>query len=70
MAGGAPAPRAWLARQALGLWFLGIAALGLMRWWQKTGGHTAAGQAPDAMLWLAGSIAMAAIGLVALWRGR
>ena len=27
--------RPWLQRQALGLWFLGIAALGFMRWWQK-----------------------------------
>ena len=26
--------------------------------------------APDAILWLAGSIAMAAIGLLALWRSR
>ena len=41
-----------------------------MRWWQKTSGDPIAGQAPDAALWLAGSIAMAAIGLVALWRGR
>ena len=62
--------RPWLARQALGLWFLGIAALGFLRWWQKTGSDASAGQAPDVMLWLAGSIAMTAIGLVALWRGR
>lgn len=62
--------RPWLARQALALWFLGIAALGFMRWWQKTGSDASAGQAPDVVLWLAGSIAMGAIGLVALWRGR
>ncbi|RZA22242.1 MAG: hypothetical protein EOP93_00755 [Lysobacteraceae bacterium] len=62
--------RAWLARHALGLWFLGIAALGLMRWWMKIGRQAGAAHAPDAMLWLAGSIAMAAIGLVALRRRR
>ena len=62
--------RGWLARHALGLWFLGIASLGFLRWWQKTGSDASAGQAPDAMLWLAGSIAMAAIALAALWRGR
>ena len=62
--------RPWLQRQALGLWFLGIAALGFMRWWQKAGSDPSATQVADALLWLAGSIAMAAIGLVALWRGR
>lgn len=65
-----PPPRAWVARNALGLWFLGIAALGFMRWWMKVGREAASAQAPDASLWLAGSIAMAAIGLVALWRAR
>jgi len=63
-------PRAWLARHALGLWFLGIAALGFMRWWMKVGHEASSAQAPDAMLWLAGSITMATIGLVALWRSR
>ena len=32
--------------------------------------NDALAQAPDAMLWLAGSITMATIGLVALWRSR
>ena len=62
--------RAWLSRHALGLWFLGIAALGFMRWWMKIGREAGSAQAPDAILWLAGSIAMAAVGLVALWRSR
>ena len=70
MTHGVPTRRGWLTRQALGLWFLGIAALGFMRWWQKTASDASAGQAPDVVLWLAGSIAMGAIGLVALWRGR
>lgn len=62
--------RAWFSRHALALWFLGIAALGFMRWWMKVGREAGSAQAPDAMLWLACSIAMAAIGLVALWRSR
>ena len=62
--------RAWLSRHALGLWFLGIAALGFMRWWMKIGREAGSALAPDVMLWLAGSIAMAAVGLVALWRSR
>ena len=62
--------RAWWSRHALGLWFLGIAALGLLRWWMKIGRDGGSLQTPDAMLWLAGSIAMAAIGLLALWRSR
>ena len=70
MAPGPPPRRPWLARHALGLWFLGIAALGFLRWWQKTAGDAGAVHAPDVVLWLAGSIAIAAIGLVALWRGR
>ena len=70
MTHGAPTRRGWLARHALGLWFLGIAALGFLRWWMKVDREGASAQAPDALLWLAGSIAMSAIGLVALWRGR
>lgn len=62
--------RAWLARHALGLWFLGLGALGLLRWWLKIGRDGGSVHAPDAMSWLAGSIAMATIGLVALWRSR
>lgn len=62
--------REWLARNALGLWFLAIAALGLMRWWMKVAREGASAFAPDVALWLAGSIAMAAIGLIALWRSR
>ena len=65
-----PKRGAWLARHALGLWFLGIAALGFMRWWMKIGREAGSAQAPDVMLWLAGSIAMAAVGLAALWRSR
>ena len=65
-----PKPGTWLARHALGLWFLGIATLGFMRWWMKVGREGASAQAPDAILWLVGSIAMAVVGLVALSRSR
>jgi hypothetical protein len=41
-----------------------------MRWWMKVGREAASAQAPDVVLWLIGSIAMTAIGLVALWRSR
>ena len=56
-----------MSLHALGLWFLGMAALG---WWMKIGRDAGTVQTPDVMLWLAGSIAMAAVGLVALWRAR
>lgn len=59
-----------MSHHALGLWFLGMAALGFLRWWMKIGRDAGTVQAPDVMLWLAGSIAMAAVGLVALWRAR
>jgi hypothetical protein len=61
------ARRPWLRRQALGLWFLGIAALGFVRWWQKSASDA---HGPGVVLWLAGAIAMTAIALVALWRAR
>jgi hypothetical protein len=75
MAGATPNARSatvrrWLARHALGLWFLAIAALGFMRWWMKVGREGASTQAPDVVLWLAGSIVLALVGLVALWRAR
>ena len=62
--------RGWLARHALGLWFLAIAVLGFLRWWMKLAREDVVARAPDVALWLAGSIAMAAIGLVVLWRSR
>jgi hypothetical protein len=62
--------RGWFARNALGLWFVAIAALGFVRWWMKVAREDAVANAPDVALWLAGSIAMAAIGLISLWRNR
>ena len=59
-----------MSHHASGLWFLGMAAPGFLRWWMKIGRDAGTVQAPDAMLWLAGLIAMAAVGLVALCRAR
>ena len=59
-----------MSHHALGLRFLGMAALGFLRWWMKIGRDAGTVQAPEVMLWLAGSIAMTAVGLVALWRAR
>ena len=59
-----------LSRYALGLWFLGLSALGFLRWWLMIGRDAASTRPTDAMLWLVGSIVMAAIGLLALWRSR
>lgn len=58
------------SRYALGLWFCGIAVLGLLRFWLKA---REAGDLPlalDAWLWLAGSLLCALIGVVALLRAR
>ena len=60
----------WFSRNGLALWFLAIAVLGFVRWWMKVAREGAVADAPDIVLWLAGSIAMAAIGLATLWRGR
>ena len=57
-------------RYALGLWLLGIAALGLLRWWMKALREGAPAGTPDVWLWLVGSLACAIAGAVALWRAR
>src|SRR5690606_21952495 len=57
-----------LSKHALGLWFLGIAALGLLRFWME---WREAGNAPlpgDAWLWLVGSGVCAAVGGIVLIR--
>lgn len=57
-----------LSKHALGLWFLGLAALGLLRFWME---WREAGGAPlpaDAWLWLAGGGVCAAVGCAALIR--
>lgn len=55
------------SRHALGLWFLGIAALGVMRFWMERREAGGAPLAADAWLWLAGSVACAVAAIVAFW---
>lgn len=60
--------RSRFSRHALGLWFLGVAAIGLLRFWME---HREAGAAPlaaDAWLWLAGGATCGLAGTVALLR--
>jgi len=64
-----PTPRSKspsLSRYALGLWFLGIAALGFVRFFMKA--FEASGFQPttDAWLWLAGAASTAIVGLFAI----
>jgi len=62
--------RAWTARNAMGLWFLGIALLAFVRWWMKVAREPAAADAPITVAWLAGSVVMAILGTAVMWRGR
>lgn len=57
-----------MSRHALALWFAGLAALGLLRFWRAW--HELAGQdAPISMwLWLAGSLACAVVALAVFLR--
>lgn len=57
-----------MRRYAIGLWFIGIAALGLMRWWMKVVRENGAADALDAKLWLAGALVFALVGGWMLWR--
>ena len=60
--------RDWFARHALGLWFLAIAALGVMRFWMKWREAGAAALPAGDWLWLAGGGICAAIGCLTLIR--
>ena len=57
-----------MRRYAIGLWFCGIAALGLLRWWMKVVRENGAADALDAKLWLAGAVVFAGAGAWTLWR--
>jgi hypothetical protein len=62
--------RQWFSKYALGLWFLGVAALGLLRFWME---WREAGGAPlpaDAWLWLVGSLVCAVPAVIAFWKAR
>ncbi|MBC7991064.1 MAG: hypothetical protein H7Y19_15990 [Luteimonas sp.] len=54
------------ARYALGLWFLGIAALGFVRFFMKAFADHSFQPTIDAWLWLAGSVVMVIAGVFAI----
>lgn len=58
------------SRYALGLWFCGIAALGLLRFWMKLRESGTLPLPVDAWLWLAGSLVCALVGMIALFKAR
>jgi len=51
-----------LQRCALGLWFLGLGALGLLRWWMRYARDAHAGDDPIMRVWLWGSVALIVLG--------
>jgi prolipoprotein diacylglyceryltransferase len=59
-----------LRRYALGLWFLGLGALGLLRFFAGAVRHPDFTTDPVAWLWLIGSLAIAVVGIVAIVRAR
>lgn len=58
-----------LQRSALGLWFLGLGALGLLRWWMRHARDAgSAATDPVMQVWWWGSLAIAVLG--AVWIAR
>ncbi|MDR0183182.1 hypothetical protein [Lysobacter arvi] len=53
-----------LQRCALGLWFLALGALGLLRWWMRYARDAQVFADAVMHIWLWGSLALAAIGLI------
>ncbi len=53
-----------LQRSALGLWFLGLGALGLLRWWMRYARDPAATGDAVMQAWLWGSLLIAVLGSV------
>lgn len=53
-----------LQRCALGLWFLGLGALGLLRWWMRYTRDARVEHDPVMLVWLWGSVALVVLGTV------
>jgi len=53
-----------LQRCALGLWFLGLGVLGLLRWWMRYARDAHAESDPVMRIWLWGSVALVVLGAV------
>lgn len=62
-----PKPSLW-SREALGLWFLGLGALGLLRGWMRATRHGAFETDTVSLLWLLGSAALVVAGAIRIWR--
>lgn len=58
-----------LQRCALGLWFLGLGLLGLLRWWMRYSRDAQVFADAVMHVWLWGSLALMAIGAVWIARG-
>lgn len=65
-----PVPGRRRRPDALGLWFLGLGLLGLIRAWMRSTRHDGADIDTIALLWWAGSALVAMVGIVRLWRRR
>ncbi len=61
-------PSRLISREALGLWFLGLGALGLVRGWMRATRHGGFDAEAIALLWLAGSALLVLVGAVRIWR--
>jgi len=53
-----------LQRCALGLWFLGLGVIGLLRWWMRYARDAHADSDPVMRVWLWGSVALVVLGAV------
>lgn len=57
-----------LSREAVGVWFFGLGALGLLRAWMRTARHGAFEADAIGLLWWIGSALLAAAGALRIWR--
>ena len=65
----APEP-GFLARAAIGLWLCGIGALGFLQFWLRALRGASPQAGTIAWLWLAGAIAVTAVGIALIVRAR
>ncbi|MET4726646.1 hypothetical protein ABIE09_000417 [Lysobacter enzymogenes] len=61
-------PSRLISREALGFWFLGLGALGLVRGWIRATRHGGFDTETVGLLWLAGSALLVLVGAVRIWR--
>ncbi len=59
-----------MSRNALGLWFCGLAALGALRCWMKIVREGQSPWPPDVWPWIAGTALCAVVGITLLLRER